>query len=163
MSQLLRVMLAGLVALTAMSLGSAVQAQATIDPVFYGGVVGDPLFQDLLTLQGGVYTFPGPRPSIESLTTSPLWFDNRFQSIRSEPDADNNTATLQVRRGGSAYTGPFFGVSTLVYRQGTTVVGTGEVYTIVFSTADRRDAFLYYYYYQLADEALIEEPPVEDV
>jgi hypothetical protein len=143
-SRLLRVVLAGFVSLAAMSVGRAVQAQATIDPVFFGGVVGDPLLRDLQSPQGAVFTFSEPYPSISSLSASSLWNGGKFQVIRSTADADNNFTTLQIRRALPEYTAPSVESSTLEYRQGTTVVGTGEVYAIIFSTANYRDAFIYY-------------------
>lgn len=122
--------------------GQPAHAQTTIEPLYFCGVVGST--SRFLTRQGDVYTFPaGARPTRSSLEGSSLAASQEYLLV-STWNQFNNVETLWVAPRNQTFTEPRFEGVTLEYRNGSTPVGNGDLYVIVFSTAEHRDAFFYY-------------------
>jgi hypothetical protein len=140
-SEALRIFI-GLASVALLMGGQPVQAQTTIAPVYFCGVVGST--GRFLTTQGDVHTFPaGARFNRSSLEGSSLAASQEY-FFGTTWNQFNNVETLWVTPRNQTFSAPRFGAATLEYRNGATPVGTGEVYVVVFATAQHRDAFLYY-------------------
>ena len=115
-------------------------AQTTNDPVYLVGVVGE---TTLTSTQGVTYVFPETaRPTQASVEAHAAFTDTNYL-LTGTVDLDGNYINL-AGTVGAGVTAPEFLVGTLELRDGTTVVGTQELYVVVFAEAAQRDAFLYY-------------------
>lgn len=141
MTKFLRTVLAGIVTLATMAAWQPLQAQTTLDPLFYCGVVGG---GTLMTTQGTSYTFQSTaRASFSSVTNHPAWVDVASFSFSGSNDSNLNFLNLagSVR---NTVLEPSFVSGMLQLQNGTTAVGTQEMYVVVFADTVHRDAFLYY-------------------
>lgn len=142
MSKMLRMVLAGLLAVVAMGSARLLQAQVPdYETVFFCGLVGGN--QSLVTTVGTNYSFASTaKPTFGSMTATSFWLDNRF-IFSGSLDANLNFNNLSGTQN-TTFAEPEFLSGTVNLVNGTTPVGTQEIYVVIFSTVVHRDAFLYY-------------------